>query len=82
MATITLNIPNNRVSKYEEVLNFFIMNYDINELEKIKNQNYFSKKMYEDYKNDIEWQKNIWKIQTIWKNKKELLSELNNTLWN
>ena len=38
--------------------------------------------MYNDYNEDIDWQKNIWIIQTNWKDNKEISSELNDKLWN
>lgn len=82
MTTLTLEIPEKSASKYKEIFNYFIVNYDITELEQIKEKTDISKKLYIDYNSDIEWQKDIWNINTSWKNKKEILSELNNTLWN
>jgi len=82
MTTLTLQIPKESANKYKEILNYFVINYKITELEQIKNDIEFSKQLYNDYKMDINWQKNIGVIKTKWKSKKELLSNLNNTLWN
>jgi len=82
MTTLTLNIPSSKSTKYKEIFNYFIVNYDIVELEKIKNDIELSKKMYIEYKSDIKWQEDIWKINTNWKNNEEILFDLNNTLWN
>jgi len=82
MTKLTLEIPNKSANKYKEIFNYFIVNYDIKELEQIKDEVDISKKLFVDYNSDIEWQKDIWVINSDWKNKKEILSELNNTLWN
>ena len=82
MTTLTIEIPSVKKTKYKEILNYFVVNYDIVELEQIKNDIEFSKKMYNDYNEDIDWQKSIWIIQTNWKDNKEILSELNDKLWN
>jgi hypothetical protein len=42
----------------------------------------FSTNLYLDYKNDIEWQKDSYLLDTKWKKDEEILSELNTNLWN
>ena len=71
MTTLTLEIPSVKKTKYKEILNYFVVNYDIVELEQIKNDIEFSKKMFIDYNEDTDWQKDIWVIQTSWKNDKD-----------
>lgn len=82
MTTLTLEIPEVKKTRYQKILNYFVVNYDIVELEQIKNDIEFSRKMYIEYSNDTEWQRDIWEINTNWKNDKEILSELNDKLWN
>jgi len=82
MTTLTLQIPKGSINKYKEILNYFVVNYKITELEQIKNDIEFSRQLYKEYKNDINWQKDVWVINTEWKNKKEILSDLNTILWN
>lgn len=82
MTTLTLNVPDTSIKKYKEIFNYFIVNYDIKELGEIKNDIEMSKKLYKDYNDDFEWQKDIWIINTDLKNKREILSELDDTLWN
>ena len=54
MTTLTLDIPDVKKTKYKEILNYFIVNYDIVELEQIKNDIEFTRKMYNDYNEDKE----------------------------
>jgi hypothetical protein len=54
MTTLTLEIPQKSASKYKEIFNYFIVNYDITELEQIKDDNSISKKLYIDYNSDVE----------------------------
>ncbi len=79
METITLQLPN---IKYKEILSYFIINYEVKELEQIKNNIELSKKLYFDYQNDFTWQEDIWVLETSWKNKNEILYDLKNILWN
>jgi len=81
MTTITLDIPNQK-SKYKEILSYFVVNYNITELEQIKNDIDLSKKLYSEYQNDLDWQKDVWIINTNWKNREEVLWEIKNKLWN
>jgi len=53
MTTITLDIPNQK-SKYKEILSYFVVNYNITELEQIKNDIDLSKKLYSEYQNDLD----------------------------
>jgi hypothetical protein len=48
----------------------------------LENDNDLSTKLYIDYKNDLEWQKDDWVINTFWKKEEEILSEIKNKLWN
>ncbi len=81
MTTVTLDIPNQE-NKYREILNYFVVNYNITELEQIKDDIDFSKNLYKEYQNDKEGQKDSLIVNTDWKNKEEVLWEIKNKLWN
>ena len=45
------------------------------------NDNSLSTQLFEEYKNDVEWKNECWRIQGSGKSEIELESELNKILW-